>query len=167
MAKNPSRRAEPARQRPPAPALALGNRRPGRTQKVAAAHAPGRPVAVPSATRRVGATLTANRRRSIVKPMQTFRGDFGDINVVASSYIGPSDITVAVSPATRRVGAALAPARRVVLAVRLRWLADQMRWIGEEMSYYGGFSKLAVHGRELVAASKRPTNWAAHLEAGT
>lgn len=40
-----------------------------------------------------------------------------------------------------------------------------MRLIGVDMDYYGGFSELAEHGRELIGAAVIAESWAGELEA--
>ena len=40
-----------------------------------------------------------------------------------------------------------------------------MRLIGVDMGYYGGFSELAEHGRELIGAAVIAESWARELEA--
>jgi hypothetical protein len=72
---------------------------------------------------------------------------------------------VAVPAAARRGGAARAIGARSGLGERLRWIAAHMRLIGVDMGYYGGFSELAEHGRELIGAAVIAESWARELEA--
>ncbi|WP_205342219.1 hypothetical protein [Denitrificimonas caeni] len=46
------------------------------------------------------------------------------------------------------------------LASSLRALANQMRKVATEMDYYGGFSVVAQHGKELFGASCIALDWA-------
>jgi len=49
---------------------------------------------------------------------------------------------------------------------RLRALAVEMFWVGTAMDYFGGFTELAVHGRELVGAAAIACQWADSIEQG-
>lgn len=49
------------------------------------------------------------------------------------------------------------------LASRLRALATHMLEVAVEMDYYGGFSEIALHARELHGAAHIADSWAAAI----
>lgn len=52
------------------------------------------------------------------------------------------------------------PPSKAELASRLRALAIHMLEVAVEMDYYGGFSEVAVHSRELQGAAGIALSWA-------
>ena len=52
------------------------------------------------------------------------------------------------------------PPSKAELASRLRALAIHMLEVSVDMDYYGGFSEVAVHARELQGASSIALSWA-------
>ena len=52
------------------------------------------------------------------------------------------------------------PPSKAELASRLRVLAAHMLEVAVEMDYYGGFSEVAVHSRELQGAAGIALSWA-------
>lgn len=52
------------------------------------------------------------------------------------------------------------PPSKAELASRLRALAIHMLEVAVEMDYYGGFSEVAVHSRELQGAAGLVLSWA-------
>lgn len=52
------------------------------------------------------------------------------------------------------------PPSKAELASRLRALAIHMLEVSVEMDYYGGFSEVAVHSRELQGAAGIALSWA-------
>lgn len=52
------------------------------------------------------------------------------------------------------------PQSKTKLVSSLRALAIQMREVAVEMEYYGGFSVIAHHGKELFGASCLALEWA-------
>ena len=48
----------------------------------------------------------------------------------------------------------------MTLSDRLRRLADEMTEVGVDIDYYGGFSELARHGKELCLAASAVRDWA-------
>lgn len=52
------------------------------------------------------------------------------------------------------------PPSKAELASRLRVLASHMLETAVQMDYYGGFSEIAVHARELQGAAGIALSWA-------
>ena len=57
------------------------------------------------------------------------------------------------------------PPSKAELASRLRVLAAHMLEVAVEMDYYGGFSEIAVHARELQGAAGIALSWADSITA--
>ena len=53
-----------------------------------------------------------------------------------------------------------APPSKSELASRLRVLAAHMLEMAVQMDYYGGFSEMALHGKELHGAACITASWA-------
>lgn len=61
---------------------------------------------------------------------------------------------------TQAQQATTTPPSKAELASRLRALAIHMLEVAVEMDYYGGFSEVAVHSRELQGAAGIALSWA-------
>ncbi len=57
------------------------------------------------------------------------------------------------------------PPSKAELASRLRVLAAHMLEVAVEMDYYGGFSEVAAHARELQGAAGIALSWADSITA--
>ena len=53
---------------------------------------------------------------------------------------------------------------REMAAEKLRWLSWHMNDIGAFLDFYGGFSEIGEHGREMIGASKIAAGWADGIE---
>jgi len=49
------------------------------------------------------------------------------------------------------------------LAAKLEKLAKEMQQVGVELEYYGGFSPVAQHGREMQGAARIALLWVTEL----
>lgn len=54
--------------------------------------------------------------------------------------------------------------KRKALAKRIRRVAAQMQRLGAHMNYYGGFSEIGQHGREMLGAANIARGWAEGIE---
>jgi hypothetical protein len=55
-------------------------------------------------------------------------------------------------------------ANQADIVQRLRALSDEMAALGTAMEYFGGFSEVAEHGREMMGASLITLGWITEME---